>query len=381
MPEERWEPDAAEPRDALRPRASERVREPPAQTPARRRRGALTMPTETAKRVMKTAEGFAGLAAGGPELPAEPASTSRSGATARVAFGRGELQALKDARGDERRDGQRRDPRGRRGRAAALLRAAAATRSPSTSSRWSRSASAAPTSTSSWATGSRRSWSACRWASRDPRAAPGVDPRGDGAAEGVGAGARRVADHRGDRVDPADDQPRALRPRRRARWSSTSWSPTCPARRCRSTCSAAGCSRSIRSCRSRRRTTRSRSRRRDLLRRRRLLRARSATAASSPTSTSWSAASRQAAGGADRPRPRRARVAPRPRRRAGRRGGTLSISARTSSFRGPQAAAGGRRRRPHPAKPWIAIMLPPIHPAELSLAGAGHRPHRRRTRG
>jgi WS/DGAT/MGAT family acyltransferase len=61
--------------------------------------GALTMPAETATRVMKTAEGFVGLAAGGPSCPPSPFNVEISRDRV-VAFGRGELQAMKDSRGD-----------------------------------------------------------------------------------------------------------------------------------------------------------------------------------------------------------------------------------------------------------------------------------------
>ena len=62
-----------EPGDAVRPRCH-RQHPPPRSGAARKAaRGALTMPRETAARVMRTAEGFAGLAAGGPERTAQRA--------------------------------------------------------------------------------------------------------------------------------------------------------------------------------------------------------------------------------------------------------------------------------------------------------------------
>lgn len=60
---------------------------------------AIKMPGETANRVMKTAEGFVGLAAGGPSCPPSPLNVE-IGRDRRVAFARGGLRAIKDARGD-----------------------------------------------------------------------------------------------------------------------------------------------------------------------------------------------------------------------------------------------------------------------------------------
>jgi len=97
MPEEPAETDASS-SSMLFVRASGRVRERLRRT-RKTATGALTMPTETAKRVMKTAEGFVGLAAGGPSCPPSPFNVEISRDRV-VAFGRGELQALKDARGD-----------------------------------------------------------------------------------------------------------------------------------------------------------------------------------------------------------------------------------------------------------------------------------------
>jgi diacylglycerol O-acyltransferase / wax synthase len=79
-------------------RASGRVRERMRKA-GRRAGSAIKMPVETANRVMKTAEGFVGLAAGGPSCPPSPLNVE-IGRDRLVAFGRGDLQALKDARGD-----------------------------------------------------------------------------------------------------------------------------------------------------------------------------------------------------------------------------------------------------------------------------------------
>jgi diacylglycerol O-acyltransferase / wax synthase len=92
------EHDAPSPEMLFVRAASDRIRKP-----LRRARkaatGALTMPGETANRVMKTAEGFVGLAAGGPTCPPSPLNVE-VGRDRLVGFARGELQALKDARGD-----------------------------------------------------------------------------------------------------------------------------------------------------------------------------------------------------------------------------------------------------------------------------------------
>ena len=80
------------------------------------------------------------------------------------------------------------------------------------------------------------------------RALPGR-PRGARRPEGVGAGDRRRDADAARRLRGA--RRCSTRPRgcRRASGSSTSPSPTCPARSSRSTCSAAGCARSTRRCR------------------------------------------------------------------------------------------------------------------------------------
>jgi WS/DGAT/MGAT family acyltransferase len=97
QPEPR-EPDAASPEMLLVRGASERIRNP-MRAARKAARGAITMPSETATNVMRTAEGFLGLAAGGPTCPPSPLNVE-IGRDRRIAFARGELQALKDARGD-----------------------------------------------------------------------------------------------------------------------------------------------------------------------------------------------------------------------------------------------------------------------------------------
>ena len=97
VPEEPPEPDAPSPGLLFVRAASERVRAPLSR--ARRAAvGAITMPAETAGRVLRTTEGFTELAIG---EPAPPSSLNVDiGPDRRVAFVRAELQAIKDARGD-----------------------------------------------------------------------------------------------------------------------------------------------------------------------------------------------------------------------------------------------------------------------------------------
>jgi WS/DGAT/MGAT family acyltransferase len=98
VPSEPWDPDAPSPEMLLVRAASERVR-----SPLRRARKtaqeALTMPRETAGRVMKTAEGFAGLAAGGPRAP-KTFLNGEIGRDRRVGFVATELDQVKRARGE-----------------------------------------------------------------------------------------------------------------------------------------------------------------------------------------------------------------------------------------------------------------------------------------
>ena len=98
LPAEDWDPDEPSPEMLLVRAASERVR-----SPLRRARktaqGALTMPRETANRVMRTAEGFAGLAAGGPSAP-RTFLNAEIGRDRRVGFARAELDEVKRARGE-----------------------------------------------------------------------------------------------------------------------------------------------------------------------------------------------------------------------------------------------------------------------------------------
>ena len=98
IPEERWDPDVPSPELLFVRAATERI-----STPMRAARkaalGALSMPRETAGRVMRTAESFAGLAAGGPTAP-RTFLNEEIGRDRRVAFVRTGLDALKRARGE-----------------------------------------------------------------------------------------------------------------------------------------------------------------------------------------------------------------------------------------------------------------------------------------
>jgi diacylglycerol O-acyltransferase / wax synthase len=99
VPAQAWDPDVPSPEMLLVRAASERVR-----SPLRRARktaqDALTMPRDTANRVMRTAEGFAGLAAGGPSAP-RTFLNAEIGRDRRVGFARARLDDLKGARGGE----------------------------------------------------------------------------------------------------------------------------------------------------------------------------------------------------------------------------------------------------------------------------------------
>ncbi len=158
---------------------------------------------------MRTAEGFAKLAASGPTAPRTFLNVE-IGRDRRVAFVATELDALKAMRGGAeatvndvilsvaagalRRAFERRGERGSR----AARRAGADERPPARRGARARQ----PDRDAARQPADRRA---------RPGRAAGADPRRDGAAEGLGAGERRLADHRGHRVDAADDQPRARR--------------------------------------------------------------------------------------------------------------------------------------------------------------------------
>ena len=158
-PKDPWQPVAPKSSRALR--AGRRLRGAATVQGGRPRPSATTvrMPVEDdAERIAKTAEAFSGLAAGGPTCPKSPFNVE-IGRDRRVAWAKADLDRLKRAREPVRGfDRQRRRPLDRRrARCAATSRAGARTR-PSTWSRWSRSASAGPGRSTTWATGSRRSW-------------------------------------------------------------------------------------------------------------------------------------------------------------------------------------------------------------------------------
>jgi diacylglycerol O-acyltransferase / wax synthase len=97
--EEPTEPDAPSAELLFVRAATERIREP-LRRARRAAMGAITMPGETASRVMRTTEAFAELAIGDPVCPPSPLNVE-IGRDRRVAFVRAELSALKDARGEK----------------------------------------------------------------------------------------------------------------------------------------------------------------------------------------------------------------------------------------------------------------------------------------
>jgi WS/DGAT/MGAT family acyltransferase len=99
IPDEPWEADQSSPAMLFVRDATDRIRAP-IRGARKAAREALTMPRETATRVMKTAEGFASLTAGGPGAPQSPLNVE-IGRDRRVAWVAAELQSLKDARAVE----------------------------------------------------------------------------------------------------------------------------------------------------------------------------------------------------------------------------------------------------------------------------------------
>jgi WS/DGAT/MGAT family acyltransferase len=95
--EERWEPDEPSPELLFVRDASDRIRAP-LRAARKAARGAITMPRSTAGRVMRTAEGFAKLAASGPTAP-RTYLNQEIGRDRRVAFVDTELDLLKSLRG------------------------------------------------------------------------------------------------------------------------------------------------------------------------------------------------------------------------------------------------------------------------------------------
>jgi len=100
VPEEPWEPDQSSPAMLFVSEAADTVRRP-IRAAGKAAREALTTPfVETAARAVRTAEGFAGLAAGGPNVPRSPLNVE-IGRDRRVAWVAADLQAIKDARSVE----------------------------------------------------------------------------------------------------------------------------------------------------------------------------------------------------------------------------------------------------------------------------------------
>jgi diacylglycerol O-acyltransferase len=98
VPEERWDPDEPSPEMLLVRAASDRIREP-LRAARRAARSAFAMPRDTAGSVIRTAEGFASLAAGGPSAP-RTFLNQEIGRDRRVGFAGTGLDAIKAARGD-----------------------------------------------------------------------------------------------------------------------------------------------------------------------------------------------------------------------------------------------------------------------------------------
>jgi diacylglycerol O-acyltransferase / wax synthase len=96
--DERWDRYEPSPEMLLVQGASERIRAP-LRAASRAARTALTMPRGTASAVMRTAEGFANLAARGPSVP-RTFLNREIGRDRRVGFVKAELEALKRARRD-----------------------------------------------------------------------------------------------------------------------------------------------------------------------------------------------------------------------------------------------------------------------------------------
>ncbi len=95
---ERWDPDEPSPEMLFIRGASARI-QAPLRTAGKAARSALTMPRGTASAVIRTAEGFANLAARGPSAP-HTFLNREIGRDRRVGFVSAELEALKGARRD-----------------------------------------------------------------------------------------------------------------------------------------------------------------------------------------------------------------------------------------------------------------------------------------
>ena len=134
--EERWDPDEPSPELLLVRAASDGIRAP-LRAAGKAARSALTMPRGTASAVMRTAEGFANLAAARTEPPAHlPQPGDRPRPPGRLRRDRAGGPEARPRR--RRRNGQRRHPVDRRRWAAAPVRAPRPASSRSSSSPWCR---------------------------------------------------------------------------------------------------------------------------------------------------------------------------------------------------------------------------------------------------
>lgn len=97
LPEEPWEPDQPSPALLIRRAAAGRIRRP-IDAARRAARNVIEAPSDTAGRVLKTAEAFGGLAAGGPTCPKSSLNV-KIGRDRRIAWARTDLDRLKKARG------------------------------------------------------------------------------------------------------------------------------------------------------------------------------------------------------------------------------------------------------------------------------------------
>ena len=97
-PKDSWEPDEPSGEMLFVRAAGDRIGAP-LRAAAKAARGAVTMPRGTANSVRRTAEGFAGLAAGGPMAPASPINVP-IGRDRRIAFVGTKLERLRRARRD-----------------------------------------------------------------------------------------------------------------------------------------------------------------------------------------------------------------------------------------------------------------------------------------
>ncbi len=98
LPGERWEPDEPSPEMLFVRAATKRITNP-LRAARDAARGAISMPRSTASRVMRTAEGFADLAASGPSAP-RTLLNEEIGRDRRVAYVATELERLKASRGE-----------------------------------------------------------------------------------------------------------------------------------------------------------------------------------------------------------------------------------------------------------------------------------------